>query len=273
MPRKEIDYSHTIIYKITCKDENVKDVYVGHTTNFVQRKIAHKISSVSNQCKVYKVIRENGGWTNWKMEMVNFYNCKDQYEARIKEQEYFISLNATMNSIEPFPNKNISVKEKKIKKYGEKDNRVCDTNTYNDTTYYDTTYNDTTYNDTTCNDKIERKYNCTSCQYETDRKSSYDKHNLSIKHINTIRDISLQEKQRNIGAFVCKHCNKDYKVRNSLWYHSIKCNKNLESESVISAPNENTSENIKMLKSIVMDLIKSNYELQKQIIDVIEKNS
>ena len=42
MPKNEIDYSNTIIYKLICKDDNVKDLYVGHTTNFVQRKHAHK---------------------------------------------------------------------------------------------------------------------------------------------------------------------------------------------------------------------------------------
>ena len=30
MPKNEIDYSNTIIYKIICKDENIKDLYVAH---------------------------------------------------------------------------------------------------------------------------------------------------------------------------------------------------------------------------------------------------
>ena len=51
---------------------------------------------------MYKVIRDNGGWSNWKMEIVNFFNCADHYEARKKEQEYFLSLKATLNSIEPY---------------------------------------------------------------------------------------------------------------------------------------------------------------------------
>ena len=42
MPRKEIDYSKTVIYKIVCNDLNVKDVYVGHTTDFTKRKATHK---------------------------------------------------------------------------------------------------------------------------------------------------------------------------------------------------------------------------------------
>jgi hypothetical protein len=108
MPKTEIDYSSTIIYKITCKDENIKDVYVGHTTNFVQRKHGHKQGctnekSTNYNCKVYKTIRENGGWNNWSMEIINFFNCADHYEARKKEQEYFVLLNATLNSIEPMP--------------------------------------------------------------------------------------------------------------------------------------------------------------------------
>lgn len=62
------DYSNTIIYKITCKDPTIKDIYVGHTTNFVQRKHGHKQScenkkSHNNNCKLYRIMREHGGWT------------------------------------------------------------------------------------------------------------------------------------------------------------------------------------------------------------------
>jgi hypothetical protein len=34
MPKQPMDYSKTIVYKICCKDVDVKDVYVGHTTDF-----------------------------------------------------------------------------------------------------------------------------------------------------------------------------------------------------------------------------------------------
>ena len=72
MPKHEIDYSNTIIYKITCDDSNISDLYVGHTTNFVQRKHAHKQSCINEKSpnykyKLYEVIRNNGGWENWKM--------------------------------------------------------------------------------------------------------------------------------------------------------------------------------------------------------------
>ena len=117
MPKVDIDYSNTIIYKITCKDSNVKDVYVGHTTNFVQRKHAHKqaCNNVKNPtpCKLYQVIRSNGGWKNWFMEIVGFFNCNDHYEARQKEQEYFLLLNATLNSIEPMPKPKVVIPTEK----------------------------------------------------------------------------------------------------------------------------------------------------------------
>ena len=119
MPKVEIDYSNTIIYKITCKDLNVKDLYVGHTTNFVQRKHSHKqnCNDVKNPtpCKLYQVIRDNGGWNNWKMEIVNFFECKDHYEARKKEQEYFVLFNATLNSIEPMPKPKVVTLVEKVK--------------------------------------------------------------------------------------------------------------------------------------------------------------
>ena len=42
MPKDIIDYSNTIINKITCNDETVSDMYIGHTTNFTKRKYQHK---------------------------------------------------------------------------------------------------------------------------------------------------------------------------------------------------------------------------------------
>ena len=70
MPKISIDYNNTTIYKIVCTDLSNKDIYVGHTTQFIKRKSSHKhncnnpISKFYN-LKVYKTIRENGGWENW----------------------------------------------------------------------------------------------------------------------------------------------------------------------------------------------------------------
>ena len=69
MPKTPIDYSKTIIYKIVCKDLSVKDLYVGHTTDFIRRKYKH-ISVCCNpedknySSKLYECIRKNGRWDN-----------------------------------------------------------------------------------------------------------------------------------------------------------------------------------------------------------------
>ena len=107
MPKKDVDYSNTIIYKICCKDETITDVYVGHTTNFTQRKYSHKIAcnNLENTLKIYNVIRSNGDWDNWNMVEIAKYNCKDATEARIKEQEHYNELKSSLNSCPPYVNK------------------------------------------------------------------------------------------------------------------------------------------------------------------------
>ena len=48
MPRIPIDYTKTIIYKFVCNDINIKDIYVGATTDMIRRKAKH-ISVCNNE--------------------------------------------------------------------------------------------------------------------------------------------------------------------------------------------------------------------------------
>lgn len=82
MPKKEIDYSKTVMYKIVCKDLSVKDCYVGSTTGFTIRKTQHKWSSKNNKkmLKVYICIRDNGMWDNWEMILIEKYPCADKLD-------------------------------------------------------------------------------------------------------------------------------------------------------------------------------------------------
>lgn len=78
MPRTNINYQNTIIYKIVCNDLDIKELYVGHTTDFRRRKTGHKCSCNKEtdkryDHKIYKIIRMNRGWDNWNMiEIENF---------------------------------------------------------------------------------------------------------------------------------------------------------------------------------------------------------
>lgn len=148
-----LDYSNTIIYKISCKDTSVTDLYVGHTINFVQRQLAHKYSCINDKssnynCKLYQIIRKNGGWNNWTMNIVNFFNCVNKTEAREKEQEYYKLLGANLNSVEPLSNK------PKIK------TRII----------------------TVKKDPKQQQFCCAICKYSTCRKSQYDRHLVTSKH-------------------------------------------------------------------------------------------
>ena len=107
MPRAAMDYSKTSIYKIVCNDLNIKDCYVGHTTDMTKRKYTHK-NSCNNEKhkahnhKIYQIIRENGGWENWNMLLVEKFPCKDQYEACKREREVYEELDAKMNTYRPY---------------------------------------------------------------------------------------------------------------------------------------------------------------------------
>jgi len=51
--------------------------------------------------KLYRIIRENGGWKNWDMIEIEQHPCANLDEARLREKHWFVALNATMNSIQP----------------------------------------------------------------------------------------------------------------------------------------------------------------------------
>ena len=107
MPKIPMDYSKNIIYKIVCNDLSVEECYVGHTINMSMRKWAHKTvcnneKSKSYNYKIYKIIRENGGWGNWSMLLVEKFPCKDSSEACKREREVYEELDAIMNTRRPY---------------------------------------------------------------------------------------------------------------------------------------------------------------------------
>ena len=107
MPRKSIDYSKTIIYKICCNDLTITSVYVGHTTDFIRRCSSHKTNCNNGKlnCKVYQMIRQNGGWLNWTMIEIEKYLCIDSNEATARERYHYEIENSTLNTLYPFRNK------------------------------------------------------------------------------------------------------------------------------------------------------------------------
>jgi hypothetical protein len=89
------------VYKIVCNDPDIIDVYVGSTKNFYLRRNLHKSHSTFKDLKLYKTIRENGGWDNWSMIDIETLPCQTQSDRSIREKYWYDQLNSTLNTKVP----------------------------------------------------------------------------------------------------------------------------------------------------------------------------
>ena len=103
--------------------------------------------------------------------------------------------------------------------------------------------------------KIPKKYICILCDYKCCKQSELTKHFTTLKHQNRTVLNNLGQKNLQHSNYSCKQCKKEYTSRNGLWYHEKKCNVcNLKKED----------NNIVVLTNLVVEVVKSNSELQKQ---------
>jgi len=98
------DYSKTQIYKIVSKDSSITNFYIGSTTNWTKRKQEHKCrcnTENNKKCnlKIYEIMRENGGFENFNMILVEDFPCKNRREAEKREQYWKDLLKPDMNMI------------------------------------------------------------------------------------------------------------------------------------------------------------------------------
>ena len=94
------------IYQISCKDDTIKDTYIGSTYNIRERKSHHK--SICNNDNspyytfpVYKFIRNNGGWENWTMTILEQFECDTNMEKLKKERSFFEQFQPSLNTYKP----------------------------------------------------------------------------------------------------------------------------------------------------------------------------
>ena len=94
MPKLPINYQKACIYEIVCKDVNITQRYVGSTTNLIQRRREHKKVCNNENIKaynyyVYQFIRENGGFENWDVVLIEqVIDCKDKENLHKRERYY-----------------------------------------------------------------------------------------------------------------------------------------------------------------------------------------
>ncbi len=122
MPRKASNYQNGIQYKIVCKDPAITDCYNGSCVSLKDRKKGHKEKSLNPNCKeynykVYRFIRENGGWDNWTFIQLEIFPCNSKQELVAREREIFDVLKPTLNTNSPM----ITLDERKhrMAKYAE----------------------------------------------------------------------------------------------------------------------------------------------------------
>jgi len=123
---------------------------------------------------------------------------------------------------------------------------------------------------------------CKICDFKCSKQSDYSRHILTAKHKN--RTILNDFTPKN-AKYICD-CGKEYKARNSLWYHKKKCNYKEEpnlldnEDSVVineitEPPNEITleyllQENIE-IKRDNLEIKRDNLEMKKILMDMCQK--
>jgi len=113
-------------------------------------------------------------------------------------------------------------------------------------------------------EKVAQIFSCDNCDYITSRKSSFDKHIVTLKHKKSIKSIESCEKVSQ--KYYCENCDRYYKEPSGLWRHKKKslCTLDKQISNHITIENKDT----KQLTELVMKVVEQNQELTKQIIEL-----
>ncbi len=93
----------TTYYKLCHSTDDTKEFYIGSSDDIDARISCHKSSYKSGhqQRKLYGYIRRNGGFDNWKFEILEEVVGEQKYDKLLKEAEYVRILKPTLNSNMP----------------------------------------------------------------------------------------------------------------------------------------------------------------------------
>ena len=103
------------------------------------------------------------------------------------------------------------------------------------------------------------KFNCIKCDYYTSKKSSYDNHLSTSKHL-----LETNGNAKICFNHICDICNKKYSARSGLWKHKQKCSPQNDTEPKITAMFMEMCKQNKEFKELLV-------EQNKQIIEMSSK--
>ena len=122
----------------------------------------------------------------------------------------------------------------------------------------------------------QAKYFCEICQYKTDNKKDYNKHNSTTKHKKRENGGCLEDDggyknpiTKCEKLYYCE-CGKYYKYGQGLWKHKKSCIPNKEIGHDIITTSSSDSE-VKILTNLVLDVVKQNQELTNKIVDICKQ--
>jgi hypothetical protein len=103
--------------------------------------------------------------------------------------------------------------------------------------------------------KIPNKFYCENCNFNTSRKSHYEKHLLTQKHKYLQNNDAVATKKK----YVCD-CGKEYNYRQSLYNHRKTCKGEKKENIIIQTENKDE------MKELVIKLIRENEELKNTVL-------
>jgi hypothetical protein len=121
--------------------------------------------------------------------------------------------------------------------------------------------------ETNGNAKLCFKFICENCAYKTNKRSCYDSHTKSLRHVK-----KAQLETELCPNYACLNCNKLFANRSGLWKHNKKCGSNKYLSNSLTTETTNAfiiqNNDTKQLTELVMKVVEQNQELTKQIVEL-----
>ena len=119
--------------------------------------------------------------------------------------------------------------------------------------------------------KVASKFFCDICNYNTSKKSSYDKHLVTSKHLERTKNGIFGDKcdSKVAISYCCKNCNKKYYSRNGIWKHKKICQNINDTTEEPIGQTECTNDKDKLIDY----LIQEHSELKNLILEIVKKDT
>lgn len=123
--------------------------------------------------------------------------------------------------------------------------------------------------------KKNPEFCCEKCAFVSSNRKDYNRHLLTRKHVLSVVSNQIEPKlPQKTPEHKCRQCNKIYYSKSGLWSHKKKCYQSLSKQPIhtngldidkkeIEKSSEGLNVNI-----LVLDLLKQNNELQKQLVEM-----